>query len=237
MTTNEKMNPQKTARFAGALYLLMLPLGIFSVMFIPSYIVVPGDIATTTNNIMASESLFRLSIVSSLILQIDGILVVLILYKLLKSVNKDIALLMVIFLLVAIPVAILNELNRFAVLIVLNGGDFLTIFNADQMQALVPLFLDFHEHGMGIVSIFYGLWLFPMGYLVFKSGFLPKILGVLLIIGGFGYLNAFFTFSLFPNFDATISNFTWLGELLFPLWLLIKGVNVENWRVRSLESA
>ena len=238
MNTKETtISVKRTARLAGALYLLSLPLGIFGVIYVPSFLVVPGDVATTANNIMASESLFRLSIVSSLVLQIVGILVVLVLYKLLKPVNKNIALLMVVFLLVAVPIAMLNELNRFAVLLLLNGADFLTVFTTDQLQALVPLFLDLHEHGIGIAGVFYGLWLFPMGYLVFKSGFLPGILGVLVMIGGFGYLIAFFTFSLFPDFDATICNYTWLGELAFPLWLLIKGVNVEQWKRRSLESA
>jgi hypothetical protein len=234
MTTEQAMNSvNKTARLTGALYLLELPLGIFGVVY-PSSLVAPGDVATTANNIMASETLFRLSIVSALILHVVGIFVVLLLYKLLKPVDENIALFMVIFLLVAVPIAMLNEINRFAVLLFVNSADSLTVFTADQLQSLVPLFLDLHEHGIGITTIFYGLWLFPMGYLVFRSGFLPRILGVLLMIGGFGYLITFLNFSLFPNFDATISNFTWLGELAFPLWLLIKGVNVERWIKRSL---
>jgi hypothetical protein len=113
------------------------------------------------------------------------------------------------------------------------GADYLTVFTADQLQALVPLFLDLHEHGINIAGIFWGLWLFPMGYLVFKSGFLPRILGVLLMIGCFGYLIDSATFFLFPNFDASIAQFTFIGELLLPLWLLIKGVNVEQWEKRA----
>ncbi len=94
-----------------------------------------------------------------------------------------------------------------------------------------------YGHGALIAVIFWGLWLFPLGYLVFKSGYIPRILGVLLIIAGFGYLNDFFKFFLFPNFDATIFQFMAFGEMLFPLWLLIKGVNVEQWEKRALESA
>ncbi|MFQ5651891.1 MAG: DUF4386 domain-containing protein, partial [bacterium] len=169
---------------------------------------------------MASESLFRLSIVSALITQIIGILVGLVL-----------------FILVAVPIAMLNELNQFAALLLLSGADYLTVFTADQLQAQVMLFLDFHELGITIASIFWGLWLFPMGYLVFKSGYLPKFLGIMLIIACFGYLIDFVLFSLFPNFDATIGQFTGWGEILFPLWLLIKGVNVEQWEKRALESA
>ncbi len=206
-------------------------------LYVPSILIVPGDAATTANNIMASESLFRLSIVSALIVQIVNMLVVLLLYKLLKPVNKNIALLMVIFLLVGVPIAMLNQLNQFAALLLLSGADYLTVFTADQLQALVPLFLDLHEHGINSAGIFWGLWLFPMGYLVFKSGFLPRILGVLLMIGCFGYLIDSATFFLFPNFDASIAQFTFIGELLLPLWLLIKGVNVEQWEKRALESA
>jgi hypothetical protein len=237
MTTKEKMNPNKTARVAGFLYLFTAPLALFGIMYVPSTLIVPGNVAATANNIMASESLFRLGIVSALIYQTVFILVVLVLYKLLKPVNKNHAVLMVIFILVAVPIAMLDELNRFAVLLLLSGADYLTAFTADQLQALVPLFLDLHEHGINIATMFWALWLLPMGYLVFKSGFLPRILGVLLMIGCFGYLIDFFTFFLFPNFDAKISEFTFWGEVLFPLWLLIKGVNVEQWEKRALESA
>jgi hypothetical protein len=239
MTTKEKMNPNKTARVAGFLYLLMAPFGIFGILWASS-LIVPGDAATTANNIMASESLFRLSIVSALMVQIITIFVVLVLYKLLKPVNKNHALLMVIFILLGAPIAMLNELNRFVTLLLLSGADYLTVFTADQLQALVPLFLDLHEQGVTIAGIFWSLWLFPMGYLVFKSGYIPRILGVLLIIAGFGYLIDSFAGFLLPNFYAPISRFilfTTYGELLFPLWLLIKGVNVEQWEKRALESA
>jgi hypothetical protein len=162
---------------------------------------------------------------------------VLALYKLLKPVNRNLALLMVIFILLGVPIAMLNELNHFVVLLLLSGADYLTVFTADQLQALVPLLLDLHEHGIMIAHIFWGLWLLPMGYLIFKSGYIPRILGVLLIIGGFGYLIDFVTFLLFPDFDVTIAEFTFIGELLLPLWLLFKGVDVEQWEERALESA
>jgi hypothetical protein len=203
---------------------------------LPSVLIVPGDAATTANNVLASESLFRLGVVSALITQTVQILLVLALYKLLKPVNRNLALLMVIFILLGVPIAMLNELNHFVVLL-LSGADYLTVFTADQLQALVPLLLDLHEHGIMIAHIFWGLWLLPMGYLIFKSGYIPRILGVLLIIGGFGYLIDFVTFLLFPDFDVTIAEFTFIGELLLPLWLLIKGVDVEQWEKRALESA
>ena len=235
MTTTEKMNPNKTARMAGFLYIILAPLGLFGMNPFD-----PADAATRANNIMATESSFRFGIVSALLTQIVNIFVVLLLYKLLKPVNKNHAVLMVIFLLAGVPIAMLNQLNQFAALLLVSGADYLTVLTADQLHALAPLFLDLHEHGLSIASIFWGLWLFPMGYLVFKSGYIPKILGVLLIIGGFGYLIDSFTFFLFPNFIVTIRQFTdimWLGELLLALWLLIKGVNVEQWEKRALESS
>jgi hypothetical protein len=173
---------------------------------------------------------------NDIIAQTIGLLLVLALYKLLKPVNKNHALLMVIFALVGIPIVMLNLLNQFAALLLLSGADYLTVFAADQLQALVMLFLNLDEHGFFIAHIFWGLWLFPMGYLVFKSGYIPRILGVLLIIAGFGYLIDFATFFFIPDFDA-IKMFTFWGEVLFPLWLLIKGVNVEQWEKRAVESA
>ncbi len=240
MTTKEKMNPNKIARVAGFLYLILMVSGIFSYMFVNSRLIVPGDTATTINNIMASESLYVSGIVSWLISQTVFILLVYVLYKLLKPVNKNHAFLMVMFVLVAVPISFINELNKFAALLLLSGADYLTAFDVGQLQALVPLFLDLHEYGIHINSMFFGLWLLPLGYLVFKSGYIPRILGILLMIGWFGYMLEFFTFFLFPDFNAAIEpvfTITGIGEFLLVLWLLIKGVNVEQWKKRALESA
>ena len=143
---------------------------------------------------------------------------------------------MVVFVLVSIPVSMLNEINRFAALLLLSGADYLTVFTAEQLHVRAMLCLDSHQHGIVIAQIFWGLWLFPLGYLIFKSGFLPRFLGILLMIGCFGYLIDVAIFVLFPTFDMTISQFTFIGELLLPLWLLIKGVNVEHWEKCALES-
>ena len=186
---------------------------------------------------MASELLFRFGFVGGLITQTLQILLVLVLFKLLKPVSRNIAWLMVIFSLVGIPIAMLNLLNQFAALLLLSGADYLTVFDAGQLHALVMLFLELQSHGVSIAAIFWGLWLLPLGYLVFKSGYIPGILGILLIIGGFGYLIDFATFFLIPSFGVEISQFTFIGELLLPLWLLIKGVNAERWEKRMLEFA
>jgi len=184
---------------------------------------------------MASESLFRLGIVSDLLASIVMILVVLVLYKLLKPVNKNMALLMVTFVLVGAPIAMLNKLNQFAALQLLSGADYLTVFTTEQLQALALLFLRLQSRGSNIAFIFWGLWLLPLGYLVFKSGFLPRILGILLMISCFGYLID--SFAVFLGYSVGIGLFTAWGEMLFILWLLIKGVNAEQWEKRAAESA
>ena len=237
MTTQEKMSPNKTARIAGFLYLLLAPLGVFGLLYVPNALMVPGDAAATASKILTNESLFRLSMVSAILVPLVNIVVALFLYKLLKPVNQNHAVLMVIFTLVAAPIAMLNELNQVAVLLLLKGPEYLTVFTTSQLQALVLVFLDLREYGIQIAGIFWGLWLLPMGYLVFKSNYIPKTIGVLLIIGCLGYVIDFFIFFLFPNVDVVISEFTFLGEILMIFWLLIKGVNVEQWEKRALESA
>ncbi len=236
-TRTAETSPLTRARVAGFLYVMANLPAPFALLYIPSQLIVRGDATATANNIMASESLFRLGIVLNLFTLTGNIFLVLALYQLLKVVNKNMALLMMMFVLAAVPIGMINELTQFAVLQLLSGAEYLKAFTVDQLQALVPLFLNLHQQGLNIAQIFWGLWLFPMGYLVFKSGFLPRILGVLLIIGCFGYLIDSFAAFLLPSFKFDIIFFTSWGELLLPLWLLIKGVNVGQWEKRALETA
>ncbi len=226
----------KTARVIAFLLLILTPVTVFGTLYVSSVLIVRGDPAATANNIIASESLFRLAIVSALLFQVVQIFWVLVL-QLLKPVNKNMASLMVILLLLGTPIAMLSELNYFAILRLLHGTDYLAVFTPDQLHALVSLFLNLHGNGLQIAGIFWGIWLFPYGYLVFKSGFLPRILGVLLMIGGVGYLIQSFATILLPDLAVRIVLFTDWGELLLPLWLVIKGVNVEQWKKRAAESA
>src|SRR5574341_2441384 len=219
-------SPLYRARLAGFLYLIVNLFAPFTLLYLPSRLIVRGDAAATASNIMASESLFRFGIVLNLFTFIGQIFLVLALYQLLKVVNKAMASLMVIFVLAAVPIAMLNELTQLAVLQLLSGADYLKGFTTEQLQALAYLFLRLHSQGLLIAQIFWGLWLFPLGYLVFKSGFLPGILGILLIIACFGYVIQSFAIFLLPNFNVKIIFFTSWGELLLVLWLLIKGVNV-----------
>ena len=147
---------------------------------------------------------------------------------------------MVIFVLVSVPIMFINMLNHYAALLLLSGADYLKVFGADQLHAQVMIFLDLFEHGYLITQIFHGLWLLPLGYLVFNSGFLPRILGVLLMIGCFGYLIESFTVFLFPSYEvigAPSAVVAGIAEISFCLWLLVKGVDVEQWEKRALESA
>ncbi len=224
---------QRNARIAGALYLLLLPMGFFG-MIASSGIVVPGDALATASHILASEPLYRLSIVVALLVQVVNVLVVLALYRPLQPVDKSMAVLMVVFLLLGVPIAMLNEAIQFGVLGLVHSSGAGQAFSTGQVQAMLPWLLDLHQAGINIAGIFWGLWLFPMGYLVYKSGFLPKIIGVLLIIGCVGYLVDSFAAFLFPGFGVNVAMLTFWGEVLLPLWLLIKGVNVEKWQKLAL---
>jgi hypothetical protein len=234
-TRTAETSPLVQARVAGLLYLVANLFAPFTLLYLPSRFIVRGDAAGTASNIMASESLFRFGIVLNLFTFVGQIFLVLVLYQLLKVVNKNMASLMVIFSLIAVPIAMLNELTQLAVLQLLSGADYLSVFTTGQLQALVYFFLRLHGQGLNIAQIFWGLWLFPMGYLVFQSGFLPRILGVLLMIGCFGYVIQ--SFAAFLGYSIDLIFFTGWGELLLLLWLLIKGVNVEEWKQRALESA
>src|SRR5574341_626538 len=222
-TQTSEMSPRNLARVAGILYLSLVPLGFFG-MYASDAVVVSGDAAATAGKILASEPVFRLGNMSALLVQVVNIFVALALYRLLKPVNNNMASLMVIFILLGAPIAMFNELNQFAALFLLHDAGTLAQFTTGQLQSLITMMLDLHKLGISIASIFWGLWLFPMGYLVFQSGFLPRILGVLLIIGCMGYLVDSFAAFLFPTLGVNIAIFTFWGEVLFPLWLLIKGV-------------
>jgi hypothetical protein len=233
-----KLNPpQKTVRIAACIFLGIFFLGMSTELFIRPGMIVPGDAAATVRNIAASEALFRLSLVSDLIRQALLMALPLILYKLLKSVSKAIASLMVIFALVGVSISMINEINHFAVLLLSSNADYLTAFKANQLNTLMMFFLELRKYGTYIPQLL-SFWVLLLGYLAFKSGFLPRILGILLMLGGLCYTTSAVLFFLLPSFDATIFGlFAFIGESLFYLWLLIKGVNIEEWKKRALESA
>jgi hypothetical protein len=213
---------RRTARLAGALYLLMMPFAIFT-LYVRGSKIVGDDPAATASNILAAPNLYRLAIVTWLTSQVISVFLVIQLHKLLKPVNATQALLMLALALLGVPVVFANESHSFAVLVLLQ--DPLLSANIEQLASQLMLHLRLHERGIAVAHVFWGLWLLPLGWLVFRSGYIASWLGVLLLIAGAGYLFDFFTKLFAPGLNLTVTPFTFLGELLLPLWLLIKGVD------------
>ncbi len=230
----------KTARMAGLLYLLYIVVTILADVLGRSKVIVFGDAAATAANITASAGPFRLSFVGDLVSAVLFILAAWALYVLLKPVNAGIALSFVLLNLGGVAVYSINLLNQLAALLLLSGADYLNAFQANQLQALAMFFLTLYKNGYWISQIFFAVWLLPLGYLVFKSGFLPRILGIVMMIHFVGWLMTFFQFFLFPGFEALTYVTYPLGfvsEFGLTLWLLIKGVNAGQWKKLALESA
>jgi hypothetical protein len=218
---------KKTARIAGLLYLVNGATGFFSIIYVPGKLIVSENAAATAKNILASERLFRLGMVSELICAAEFVFLLWVLYRLLSAVNKTHASLMVILGLLQIPIMFVNVLNEIAALSLLRGADYLSAFDQPQRQALAMQFLHLHGEGFVVVGIFWGLWLFPFGILVFRSGFLPRILGILLIAACFGYLADSLTSLLLPSYEDVVGRIAnlplTLGEPAIILWLLVRG--------------
>lgn len=219
-----------TARLSGAIYFLFMIVAIVGEFLLPTFMV-PGDATSTAQNIISSESSYRFGILLSFITLVIFILLVMILFKLLKTVDKSHAILMVLLVVVGVSVALANLLNKLAPLVLLSGADYLTVFSKSQLDALSLAFLRLHSSGSNITSAFWGLWLFPFGYLVIKSGFLPRILGFLLIVAGFGYLTISFVSLALPEYRKVVSQVMmplYFGEVPIIFWLLIKGVKIPH---------
>ena len=222
----------KHARVAGFIYLLLAIAAPLRLSYIPSTLFVHGDATATAANITAHETLFRLGIIGDLFSGTICIFLALALYRLLKGVGQNLAVLMVI-LGGLMPAAIdfFIVLNDAAALILVRGADFLSVFEKPQRDALAVLFLRLHDQEIFAAEIFWGLWLFPLAILVYRSRFLPRFLGVWLIINGLAYLALSFTGILTPQYEDMVSNIAFpaqLGEVAFMLWLLIKGAKVQT---------
>lgn len=218
------------ARVAGVLYLLMAVAAVVSLNNVPSWSMVGGDAAANANRIAGSQLLYRIGIVSDLAAQILFVFLVLALYQLLKGVNQRHAVLMVALVLVQVPMAFANMLVGIAPLILLSGADYLSVFDKRQLDALAMGFVSLRSYGISAVMALWGLWLLPFGLLVFRSGFIPRILGVLLIVGCFAYLAVSVTSLLFPAYARIVSQLKILavGELLIILWLVTAGARSET---------
>ena len=225
------MHPtKKAAHIAGAVYLALVVVAPFAMIYVPSKLIVCGNAAATADNILAHETMFRLAIFGDLIGHVIFICLGIALYRLLSSVNKIWALLMVSFVLVSAAVGFLNTLNNIAAVILFRGGEFLDVIDKSQRDAFGMLFVRLHNQGEFISEIFWGVWLLPFGLLVYRSGFLPRILGIWLIIACFAWIALSITAQFFPtNYSAA---FGWLqpaffAEMAIMLYLLIRGANVK----------
>lgn len=227
------LQPKKTAGIAGFLYLIVVLAGIFSIAYVPSQLFVYDDPSLTLKNITTDELLFRAGIASGFICYVTFLLLPLVLYRLLCPVNKPIAILMVAFAVISVPMSLGNLVNLLDILSLLREAEHLSVFTGKELQAHMYIHLDSYFNGILVSKIFWGLWLLPFGYLVFKSKRIPKILGILLILGCFGYLIDVLGHTLFEGYSETvISNYITLpatfGELGTCLWLLIVGIRKPN---------
>ena len=216
----------RNARVAGLLYLTLMTAPL-RLIYIPNKLYVTGNATATANNIAAHQTLFRIGILSDLLTATMVIFLTLALYRLFEGVDKGLARLVVILgSLMVTPIYFLNTINDAAALLLVRGADFLSVIDKPQRDAMAMLFLRLHGHGVLVNEVFWGLWLFPFGLLVYKSRFLPRILGVWLILNCFAYLAESVTGILWPQYEATVSNYTFpvmFGELAMMLWLMIMG--------------
>jgi hypothetical protein len=226
------MTKNSTARLAGFIYLLLVLSGIFYLLYVPSQYFVSGDAVSTVNNIMESQGLFRSGIAVGVLSNIFYLLLPFVLFDLFKDVNRRCAVLMVILSVVSVPFSLFNLVDKLNVLTLLSGAEYLDVLSMEQVQTQVMLLLKSYSNGIQLITIFWGLWLFPFGFLAFKSGYIPKVLGISLMLGCFGYLAFFFGKILFP--EITIPSFTrWpatFGEIGTCLWLLVMGIKDTSFK-------
>ena len=232
---NVVTSPQVYARIAAALYLIVIAAGIIAQMGIGSKIIVDGDAITTAANILSHKDLFQLSFTIYLIEMTCQIAQMALFYILLKPVNRNVALLALFFGLIGCTIKTLSRLFYLAPLLVLGDHSYLSVFNTEQLQALSLLSLNVNDQAAGMALSFFGCSTLLNGYLIFTSTFLPRFLGVLSMLGGLGW----FTFIYSPlgnQWFIFILLIALLGSVSQILWLLIKGVHVENWQKMALES-
>jgi hypothetical protein len=217
---------QRNARLAGFLYLLMAITGPFVLIYVPTKLFVTGDAAATAANILANQSLFRAYTVLGLFSELFFISTAFALYRLLREVDHQLAMLMVILVLIDAPLSFLGVANQIATLSFVRGANLLAVFDQPQRDALATLLINIERQGVPVSELFWGLWLIPLALLVYRSGFLPRFLGVWLFLNGIAYIIASFTGILLPEHLSIVNTIAFpllLGEVAFLLWLLIVG--------------
>ncbi len=222
------ISEKQRARLAGLSFLAVIGFGVFAEFYVRQKIYVFNDPSATVNNIAEFSSLFSMGIVSDLIMALAYFLFPLILYPLFLSVSKNHLRLMIFSVSIAVTILCLNTINLLAALEMAGGGDYLGALSADQRESWTTFFLKMHAKGYKVAQIFYGLYLLPLGYLIYRSGRIPKLIGIFLMLGFAGDFIDFFRYFLFPNVDSVLlDNITLpadLGEFSLCLWLLIMGI-------------
>jgi hypothetical protein len=229
------------AKRAGLLYFVLGIIAPIGLLYVPGKLIVFENATATADRIRASEGLLRIGIASELIHQTIAIFLLLALYRLFKAVDEKQAVLMVILgSLVSVPIMFLNVLNEIAALVLVSGVDFLKAFDKSQLDALAYLFLRLHSQGITVASIFWGLWLFPFGILVIRSGFIPRVFGILLMIAGSAYLVSAFTAIVLPRYADAVGRVTMIlafGEVPIIFWLLIWGAKPQRSAAPAVSTA
>ena len=230
-------SPQLYARIGGVLYLIIIVVGLCGEAFVRDRLTVSGDAAATAANIISHESLWRFHIAAEIFLLICAIALLFILFVLLKPVSRDLALLAAFFNLVSIGIEAATTMYLLEALFPLGNAAYLKAFTPEQLYAMASLSLRSHGYGFGVSLLFFGCFCLIIGYLIFRSGYLPKTIGVLMQIAGVCYLTNSFALILSPAvanrlFPAILVP-AFIGEASLCLWLLVKGVNVEKWRDRA----
>ena len=235
-----EFSPQSYARTGGVLYLLIIAAGLFAEVFVRNRFIVPGDAAATASNITDHAFMFRLGIAADLSTFVCAVALTMILYVLLKPVNRNAALLMLGFNLVQDAIGGLNALNAYRPLQLLGGAAYLKVFSRQQLEAMALLSLNTHSVGFAVALMFFACSCLALGYLIFTSGFLPRALGVLMAIAGACYLTISAALILSPRLASmlfpSILVPAFIGELSFAVWLTVKGVNVARWQEQAERS-
>lgn len=226
-------SPRLQARIAGVLYLVVIVAGFFAEIFVREALTVSGNAAATAANILAHEQRFRLGFAGELLACACNLGLAVIFYNLFRVVNRSLALAVVFFTLVGTAIESVVLLNHFAPLILLKSSGYLDVFKPEQLQAQAYASLQLQSIGFAIALVFFGFYCLVIGYLVFRSTFMPRIIGVLLAIEGAGYLINSFTLFLAPALQARIFPYfmvTGIAEIVFCLWLIVVGLNVQRWK-------
>ena len=224
------LSPRKTARMAGLFYLIFILTTVLATA-VRGRFIVSGDAVATANNIVSSQGLFRVGFVTELVSAVFFVLAAWALYALLKPVNRNLALLFLLLNLGGVAVECLNALNLYASLQLLSGANYLTAFQTGQLQALAMSYLDLYTNGFLIAQIFFSVWLLPLGYLVYKSRFLPKFLGLLLILDFFGNMSWFLQGFLLPDYKILAypgNAISLIAEISLTVWLLVMAVKEQK---------